>query len=65
MYKGYGLSKEAEEYLASHGLKSSSYSVSASDVKSDLFGKIVPCLLQVNCSMLDDPFSWLELLRTV
>ncbi|KAH9676214.1 RNase H domain-containing protein [Citrus sinensis] len=51
VYKGYGLSKEAEEYLASHGLKSSSYSVSASDVKSDLFGKIVPCPLQVNCSM--------------
>lgn len=46
VYKGYGLSKEAEEYLASHGLKSSSYSVSASDVKSGLFGKIVPCPLQ-------------------
>lgn len=46
VYKGYGLSKEAEQYLASHGLKSSIYSVSASDVKSDLFGIIVPCPLQ-------------------
>ncbi|KAI9154200.1 hypothetical protein LWI28_022599 [Acer negundo] len=46
VYKGYGLLKDAEEYLASHGLKNSIYSVSASDVKEDLFGKLVPCPFQ-------------------
>ncbi|KAK0585451.1 hypothetical protein LWI29_028730 [Acer saccharum] len=46
VYKGYGLPKDAEEYLASHGLKNSIYSVSASDVKEDLFGKLVPCPFQ-------------------
>ncbi|KAK2647557.1 hypothetical protein Ddye_015046 [Dipteronia dyeriana] len=46
VYKGYGLPKDAEEYLASHGLKNSIYSVSADDVKEDLFGKLVPCPFQ-------------------
>ncbi|KAJ4707560.1 Ribonuclease H protein [Melia azedarach] len=46
VYKGYGLSKEAEEYLASHGLKNAIYSVSASDVTNDLFGEVVPCPFQ-------------------
>ncbi|KAL5740176.1 hypothetical protein ACOSP7_029057 [Xanthoceras sorbifolium] len=46
VYKGYGLPNEAEEYLASHGLKNSIYSVSAGDVKEDLFGKLVPCPFQ-------------------
>ncbi|KAK3227805.1 hypothetical protein Dsin_007667 [Dipteronia sinensis] len=46
VYKGYGLPKDAEEYLASHGLKNSIYSVNAGDVKEDLFGKLVPCPFQ-------------------
>ncbi|KAK2652814.1 hypothetical protein Ddye_012670 [Dipteronia dyeriana] len=33
VHKGYGLLKETEEYLASHGHKNSIYSVSASDIK--------------------------------
>lgn len=47
VYKGYCLSKDAEEYLASHGLKNSTYSVGAGDVTGDLFGKLVACPYQV------------------
>ncbi|TYK17758.1 RNase H domain-containing family protein [Cucumis melo var. makuwa] len=43
IYKGYHLSKEAEEYLVSHGLQSATYSISAANVTKDLFGKILPC----------------------
>ncbi|XP_044505953.1 uncharacterized protein LOC123225778 isoform X2 [Mangifera indica] len=46
VFKGYGLPKEAEEYLASHGLQSSMYAVGARDVKDDLFGKLVLCPFQ-------------------
>ncbi|GMY13426.1 ribonuclease hi [Fagus crenata] len=46
VYKGYCLSKDAEEYLASHGLKNSTYSVGAGDVTGDLFGKLVACPYQ-------------------
>lgn len=46
VYKGYCLPKEAEEYLASHGLKNATYSVSAVDVREDLFGKLVACPYQ-------------------
>ena len=47
MFKGYGLPKEAEEYLVSHGLKNASYTISASDVKDGLFGSLVACPYQV------------------
>ncbi|XVF14144.1 hypothetical protein REPUB_Repub09cG0032200 [Reevesia pubescens] len=43
VYKGYGLSKQAEVYLASRGLKNAAYSISASDVNDNTFGKLVPC----------------------
>ncbi|KAJ0099285.1 hypothetical protein Patl1_22021 [Pistacia atlantica] len=46
VFKGHGLPKEAEEYLASHGLQNAMYTVGASDVKDDLFGKLVPCPFQ-------------------
>ena len=36
MYKGYCLSKDAEEHLASHGLKNATYSVGAADVTDDI-----------------------------
>ncbi|KAL4361727.1 hypothetical protein GQ457_04G033430 [Hibiscus cannabinus] len=43
VYKGYGLSKQAEMYLGSCGLKNAAYSISASDVNDNTFGKLVPC----------------------
>ncbi|XP_038906129.1 uncharacterized protein LOC120092011 isoform X3 [Benincasa hispida] len=43
IYKGYHLSKEAELYLASHGLQSATYSISAANVTKDLFGKLLAC----------------------
>ncbi|XP_042969782.1 uncharacterized protein LOC122302545 isoform X2 [Carya illinoinensis] len=46
VYKGYCLPKEAEEYLASHGLKNATYSTSVVGVKEDLFGKLVACPYQ-------------------
>ncbi|KAF3952207.1 hypothetical protein CMV_022217 [Castanea mollissima] len=46
VYKGYCLSKDAEEHLASHGLKNATYSVGAADVTDDLFGKLVACPFQ-------------------
>ncbi|KDP45401.1 hypothetical protein JCGZ_09650 [Jatropha curcas] len=46
VFKGYGLPKEAEEHLLSHGLKNATYSIHAVDVQKDLFGKIVPCPFQ-------------------
>ncbi|THU47389.1 hypothetical protein C4D60_Mb09t14970 [Musa balbisiana] len=46
VYKGYGLRKETEEYLASRGLKNPLYSVNASDMKEDLFGALLPCPFQ-------------------
>lgn len=47
IYKGYSLSKKAEDFLASHGIKEAAYSISASDVSQALFGSIVPCPYQV------------------
>lgn len=47
VFKGYGLPKEAEEYLVSHGLKNASYTISASDVKDGIFGELVACPYQV------------------
>nr|XP_023876769.1 uncharacterized protein LOC111989211 [Quercus suber] len=46
VYKGYCLSKDAEEHLASHGLNNATYSVGAADVTDDLFGKLVACPFQ-------------------
>ncbi|KAM7253254.1 hypothetical protein ACFE04_025872 [Oxalis oulophora] len=46
VFKGYGLTKEAEKYLASHGLKGPAFSVGVSDVKEDTFGQLVPCPFQ-------------------
>ncbi|XP_022928161.1 uncharacterized protein LOC111435064 [Cucurbita moschata] len=43
IYKGYHLSKESEQYLASHGLRSATYSISAANVTNDLFGKLLAC----------------------
>ncbi|CAA3010211.1 uncharacterized protein LOC105177166 isoform X2 [Olea europaea subsp. europaea] len=43
VFKGYGLSREAEDYLSSHGLKNAIYSIDASDVQDDLFGQLVTC----------------------
>ncbi|OMO64567.1 hypothetical protein COLO4_32003 [Corchorus olitorius] len=46
IYKGYGLSREAESHLDSLGLKNAAYSISASDVNDSTFGKLFPCLPQ-------------------
>ncbi|XP_021299271.1 uncharacterized protein LOC110427944 isoform X1 [Herrania umbratica] len=46
VYKGYGLTEQAEAYLGSCGLKNTAYSLSASDVNDKTFGKLVPCLPQ-------------------
>ncbi|KAI5665563.1 hypothetical protein M9H77_15416 [Catharanthus roseus] len=43
VFKGYCLAREAEDYLASHGLKNAIYSIDSSDVQEDLFGQVVPC----------------------
>ncbi|CAK9162834.1 unnamed protein product [Ilex paraguariensis] len=43
VFKGYHLSKEAEIYLAAHGLKNAIYSVGAPAVQDSLFGQLVPC----------------------
>ena len=47
VYKGYCLPKEAEEYLASHGLNNATYSISAVDLREDLLGELVACPYQV------------------
>ncbi|KAK6128341.1 hypothetical protein DH2020_037915 [Rehmannia glutinosa] len=41
--KGYGLSEEAEEYLASRGLNNAIYSIGAPNVQDDLFGRLIIC----------------------
>ncbi|KAK8916996.1 hypothetical protein KSP39_PZI022512 [Platanthera zijinensis] len=46
VYKGYSLPKEAEVYLASHGLKDALYTMHASYLKDDLFGTLAPCPFQ-------------------
>ena len=47
VFKGYRLTKESEEYLASHGLKNAMYSMDFSDVRDDLFGTLIPCPFRV------------------
>lgn len=46
IYKGYGLSKEAESYLASRGLKQARFSIGASDLQNGLFGALSVCPFQ-------------------
>ncbi|RWR90320.1 Ribonuclease H domain-containing protein [Cinnamomum micranthum f. kanehirae] len=46
VYKGYSLSKDAEDYLASRGLKNAIYTISSVDVREDLFGALSPCPFQ-------------------
>lgn len=46
VYKGYGLSKEAESFLVSHGLKQARFSIGASDVQDGLFGALSVCPFQ-------------------
>ncbi|XWS68948.1 hypothetical protein CRYUN_Cryun04dG0137400 [Craigia yunnanensis] len=46
VYKGYSLTKDTEEYLASFGLKNALYTIKAADVKEDLFGALIPCSFQ-------------------
>ncbi|KAK1284748.1 hypothetical protein QJS10_CPB21g00218 [Acorus calamus] len=48
VYKGYSLSKEAEEYLTSHGLRNAMYTIHAAHEQEDLLGTLVPCLPQVS-----------------
>ncbi|KAI3985799.1 hypothetical protein MKX01_026585 [Papaver californicum] len=43
VFKGYSLPKKTEEYLCSRGLQNAVYTLSAVDVKEDLFEKLVPC----------------------
>jgi hypothetical protein len=52
VFKGYGLPKEAKEYLSSHGLNNAAYSIQAPDVQNDLFGKLLPCPFQVSSNSL-------------
>lgn len=52
VFKGYGLPKEAKEYLSSHGLNNAAYSIQAPDVQNDLFDKLLPCPLQEPASSL-------------
>ncbi|XP_056866441.1 uncharacterized protein LOC108821153 isoform X2 [Raphanus sativus] len=46
VYKGYSLSKDAEEYLSSVGMKNPLYCFGASDLREDMFGALTPCLFQ-------------------
>ncbi|XP_022734416.1 uncharacterized protein LOC111287976 isoform X2 [Durio zibethinus] len=46
VYKGYSLTKDTEEYLASCGLKNALYTIKAADVTEDLFGALIPCPFQ-------------------
>ncbi|KNA25835.1 hypothetical protein SOVF_002890 [Spinacia oleracea] len=46
VYKGYGLSKETESYLVSHGLQRAGFSISARDVQDGTFGPLSVCPFQ-------------------
>ncbi|XVF44077.1 hypothetical protein PTKIN_Ptkin02bG0091400 [Pterospermum kingtungense] len=54
VYKGYSLTKETEEHLASFGLKNALYAIKAADVKEDLFGALIPCPIQEPASSKGD-----------
>ncbi|XP_010485550.1 PREDICTED: uncharacterized protein LOC104763856 [Camelina sativa] len=46
VYKGYGWPKGAEDLLSSCGIKNALFSINASYVKDDAFGKLIPCPVQ-------------------
>uniref|UniRef100_A0A1J3CRZ7 RNase H type-1 domain-containing protein n=1 Tax=Noccaea caerulescens TaxID=107243 RepID=A0A1J3CRZ7_NOCCA len=46
VYKGYGLPIGAEELISSFGMKNALFSINASYVKDDVFGKLIPCPLR-------------------
>ncbi|KAL4581647.1 hypothetical protein LXL04_006173 [Taraxacum kok-saghyz] len=46
VFKGYRLSKTAENFLASHGLSSAIYSVGVSNLQREHFGQLIPCPFQ-------------------
>ncbi|XVE85010.1 hypothetical protein DITRI_Ditri17bG0058200 [Diplodiscus trichospermus] len=46
IYKGYSLTKDTEEYLASCGLKNALYTIKAANLKEDIFGVLIPCPFQ-------------------
>lgn len=49
VYKGYGWPKGAEDLVSSFGIKNALFSINASYVKDDVFGKLIPCPVQVIC----------------
>lgn len=51
VYKGYGLSKDAESYLVSRGLQQAGFSISACDMQDGLFGHLSVCPIQVRILM--------------
>ncbi|KAL2897085.1 hypothetical protein RDABS01_038868 [Bienertia sinuspersici] len=59
VFKGYGLPKETESYLASRGLCQAGLSISACDVQDGLFGPLFVCPFQdasgSSCSTLNPP----------
>ncbi|KAF6157334.1 hypothetical protein GIB67_004272 [Kingdonia uniflora] len=48
IYKGYSLPEKAEDYLASHGFKNATHSISTVDVTEEIFGTLVPCPFQAS-----------------
>ncbi|KAI6685862.1 hypothetical protein NL676_031775 [Syzygium grande] len=46
VFKGYNMSTDSENYLASRGLKDAIYTINVADLKDDLFGMLTPCPLQ-------------------
>nr|XP_043606209.1 uncharacterized protein LOC122578332 isoform X2 [Erigeron canadensis] len=46
VYKGYTMPKEAEDYMASCGLKNALYSIRAADLTEEIFGNLVACPFQ-------------------
>ena len=60
VFKGYGLSKEADEYLSSHGLKNAIYSIDASEAQNDRFGQLITCPFRVRfwtCVQVNDFYA--------
>ncbi|XP_030482848.2 uncharacterized protein LOC115699528 [Cannabis sativa] len=72
VHKGYNLSKEAEDFLVSQGLKNATYSISVNDMKDNLhgkLGKLVACPYQQPASFEEDddssPEAWQEALELI
>ncbi|XP_057524235.1 uncharacterized protein LOC130803989 isoform X2 [Amaranthus tricolor] len=65
VYKGYGLSKDAESYLVSRGLQQAGFSISACDMQDGLFGHLSVCPIQdpgeVSFSAHDAPYQPVKL----